>query len=64
MIRVSYLALALVVVVAFVASSLWYSPLIFGREFMELSGVSANASAIPNWAKAVCELLRTSFSPM
>jgi hypothetical protein len=26
---------------------------------MELSGVSANASAIPNWAKAVCELLRT-----
>ena len=55
MIRVNYFALTVVVIVAFIASSVWYSPLMFGREFMELSGVSAS----PNWAKVVCELVRT-----
>jgi hypothetical protein len=54
--RVNYLALAVVVLVAFVASSLWYSPLLFGRQFLELSGLPTPA---PNAAKALCELLRT-----
>jgi len=57
MIRINYFAIALLVVVAFIASSVWYSPLMFGREFTELSGVSA--SAHPNWLKIVCELIRT-----
>jgi hypothetical protein len=57
MIRVNYFVIALVVVGAFVASSVWYSPLMFGREFLELSGVSASAS--PNPVKVVCELIRT-----
>lgn len=52
----NYLALVVVVLVAFVASSLWYSPLLFGRQFLELSGVT---TAAPNAAKALCELLRT-----
>jgi hypothetical protein len=54
--RVNYLALAVVVLVAFVASSLWYSPLLFGRQFLELSGLPTPA---PNAAKALSELLRT-----
>jgi len=57
MTRVNYFVIGLVVVVAFVASSVWYSPLLFGREFLELSGVSASAS--PNPVKVVCELIRT-----
>ena len=57
MIRINYFAIALLVVVAFIASSVWYSPLMFGREFTELSGVSA--SAHPIWLKIVCELIRT-----
>jgi hypothetical protein len=54
--RVNFLALSVAVVVAFIASSLWYSPLLFGQEFLRLSGV---ANSNPNAAKALCELLRT-----
>ncbi|MEO8737134.1 MAG: DUF1761 domain-containing protein, partial [Edaphobacter sp.] len=53
----NFIALSVVVVVAFIASSLWYSPLLFGREFLELSGVTASPS--PNAVKALCELFRT-----
>jgi uncharacterized protein DUF1761 len=55
--RVNVLALVAVTVVAFVASSLWYSPLLFGRQFLELSGIQAAPQ--PNALKALCELLRT-----
>jgi uncharacterized protein DUF1761 len=55
--RVNFLALGLVSVVAFVASSLWYSPVLFGRPFLELSGI--DASPHPNAVKALCELIRT-----
>jgi len=55
--RVNFLALSVVVVVAFIASSLWYSPLLFGRRFLELSGLATAPS--PNPAKALCELFRT-----
>jgi hypothetical protein len=55
--RVNFLALGAVVIVAFIASSIWYSPLLFGRQFLELSGTAASSS--PNALKALCELLRT-----
>lgn len=55
--RMNFLAISVAVVVAFIASSLWYSPLLFGREFLELSGAASNSS--PNAVKALCELLRT-----
>ena len=55
--RVNFIVLAAVAVVAFFASSLWYSPLLFGRRFVEFSGVNANAQ--PNALRALCELLRT-----
>jgi len=55
--RVSFLALAVVAVIAFIASSIWYSPLLFGRQFLELSGTTA--SPHPNALKVLCELLRT-----
>jgi hypothetical protein len=55
--RVNFIALGVVGVVAFVASSLWYSPLFFGRQLVELSGVAGSPQ--PNAVKALCELLRT-----
>src|SRR6267143_1642403 len=55
--RVNFLALAVIAVIAFFASSIWYSPLLFGRQFLELSG--ATASPHQNALKALCELLRT-----
>jgi Protein of unknown function (DUF1761) len=54
--RVNFLALAVISVIAFFASSIWYSPLMFGRLFLELSGVAASH---PSVLKALCELLRT-----
>ena len=39
MTRTQAIGIALSVVCAFVASSLWYSSLLFGRRFLELSGV-------------------------
>lgn len=55
--RVNFVALAVVIVAVFVASSIWYSPLLFGRQFLELSG--ATASAHPSPVKGLFELLRT-----
>jgi hypothetical protein len=55
--RVNYLALVVVVIVAFIASSFWYSPLLFGKQFLELSGMAA--APHPSPVKAVCELFRT-----
>jgi len=55
--HLNFVALAVLTVVAFVASSIWYSPLLFGRQFLELSGGSA--SAYPSPTKALFELLRT-----
>ena len=55
--RVKFLALAVIVIIVFFASSIWYSPLLFGRQFLELSG--AATSPHPNALKALCEGLRT-----
>ncbi len=55
--RVNLLALAAATVLAFIASSLWYSPLLFGHQFLELSGVSQSQ---PSAMKALLELIRTS----
>lgn len=55
--RVNLLALAAATVLAFIASSLWYSPLLFGHQFLELSGI---AQTQPNAMKALLELIRTS----
>jgi hypothetical protein len=55
--RESFVALAVVTLFVFVGSSIWYSPLLFGRLFLELSG--ATASAHPSPVKTLFELLRT-----
>jgi hypothetical protein len=55
--RVNFLALAVITVIAFFASSIWYSPFLFGRQSLELSGIAASPQ--PNALKALCELLRT-----
>lgn len=57
MMRINYLALALAVVAEFIASSQWYSPLIFGKAFPELSGFAPSAG--PDPVRIVCELVRT-----
>jgi hypothetical protein len=55
--RVNFVALAVITMAVFVARSIWYSPLLFGRQFLELSG--ATASAHPSPVKGLFELLRT-----
>jgi hypothetical protein len=55
--RVNLFALAVATVLAFISSSLWYSPLLFGHQFLELSGI---AQSQPNAMKALLELIRTS----
>jgi hypothetical protein len=52
----SYFPFLASVIAAFVASSVWYSPLLFGKQFMELSGVGPSAG--PNVGKVVGELGR------
>jgi len=46
----------LAAVLSFAASSFWYSPMLFGRQFVALSGVSANTA--PEGAKIAAEILR------
>jgi hypothetical protein len=55
--RTSFVTLAVVTLVVFVASSTWYNPLLFGRKFLELSGAGANAHPSP--MNALFEVLRT-----
>ena len=57
MIRINYFAVVVAVVAAFVVSSVWYSPLLFGKKFTELSGVGSSAG--PNAGKILGELVRT-----
>jgi hypothetical protein len=52
----NYFPLLVSVIAAFVASSAWYSPLLFGKQFMELSGVGPSAG--PTVGKIVGELCR------
>ena len=42
--RVSYLAMVVALVAAIVVSSLWYSPLVFGKQWMELNGKNPAAT--------------------
>lgn len=55
--RMNYVALGVVTVAAFLLSSVYYSPLIFGKQFLALSGFAAPPK--PSAVKALCELLRT-----
>jgi hypothetical protein len=56
MTRTKVISIALAAVSAFAASSLWYSPVLFGRQFVALSGVAASAS--PDGWKIAAEMLR------
>lgn len=47
MFRNKFLAIGVAVVCAFIVSSLWYSPLIFGKQFLELSGPGATSNPSP-----------------
>jgi hypothetical protein len=42
---VNFLAIIASVFAAFLISSFWYSPLLFGRQWLALRGVDANALA-------------------
>lgn len=50
------IGIVLAAVCAFIASSLWYCPVLFGRQFLALSGVAANAA--PDGLKLAAEMLR------
>lgn len=56
MIRDKWVGIAVAVLCAFVASSLWYSPLLFGTQFLKLSGMGATTG--PAGLKIAAELVR------
>ena len=56
MARMNCFLLLASVIAAFVASSVWYSPLLFAKQFMDLSGVGPSAG--PTVGKIVGELGR------
>lgn len=56
MTKTKAIGIVVAAVCAFAASSLWYSPILFGRQFLALSGVGANAK--PEGLKIAGELLR------
>ena len=45
MLRMNYLAVILAAVVAFVVGAVWYSPLLFGKAYMEVRGLDPGAMA-------------------
>jgi len=45
MLKTNYLAVVVAAVGAFVVGALWYSPLLFGRAYMELRGMNPGAMA-------------------
>ncbi len=55
--RINYIGLVAAVVAAFIASSLWYSPVLFGKLFLELSGFQQSPS--PSALRIAFELART-----
>ncbi len=61
MLKINYLAVVVAAVAAFVLSSLWYSPFLFGNEMMKLQGVNPGAMAdmaMPAW-KMLAEFVRS-----
>lgn len=54
--RRNVVAIALAALCAFVGSSVWYSPLLFGRQFVAMSGMAASAG--PDHWKIAAEMLR------
>lgn len=57
MIKTKFLWLVGAVAAAFIASSLWYSPLVLGKQWVELSGAGVTVKPVP--AKIALELLRS-----
>jgi len=45
MLKINYLAVILAAIAAFVVGALWYSPLLFGRAYMEVRGLNPSAAA-------------------
>ncbi len=58
--RISYLAIVLALVAAAAVSSVWYSPLLFGKQWMELRSLNSAGvadTAMPGW-KILVDLVR------
>lgn len=51
MAQVNYLAVLAAAVSAFLLGGLWYSPLLFGKRWMQLTGITAERAAEANQAK-------------
>jgi len=45
MLKTNYVAVVVAAVAAFVVGAVWYSPLLFGRAYMELRGMNPDAMA-------------------
>jgi hypothetical protein len=60
MLKINYVALGLAAIAWFVVGSLWYSSLLFGRQWMELSGMNPGTPAalmMPVW-KVAAEFMK------
>jgi len=55
MLKINYLAVIAAAIAAFVVGALWYSPLLFGRTYMEVRGL--NPSALAEMKPRVGELV-------
>jgi hypothetical protein len=43
--KVNYWAIVVVAIAAFVMGAIWYSPLLFGKAYMEVRGMNPDAMA-------------------
>lgn len=51
MAQINYLAVVAAAVSAFLIGGLWYSPVLFGKRWMQLTGITAERAAQANQAK-------------
>jgi hypothetical protein len=58
MLQINYWAVLVAAVVAFVVGALWYSPLLFGKSYMKLRGLSPGADVKMPVGTIVTEFVR------
>lgn len=58
MLSINYLAVVVAAVGAFVVGAVWYSPLLFGKQYMELRGMNPSADVKMSVATILAEFVR------
>lgn len=60
MLKINYLAVLVAAIVALVVGAVWYSPLLFGKTYMELRGIDSSSAAnmMPTAVELIGEFVR------